>query len=181
MATVSLPVSASSKASAPAMSSKRAPLASNPNVANSPLRAPSLLAGFVKPKRPFATVQREEPYGQPPPVKKQALENGAQKPVRSPSKLTRPPAHIVIPRNPNAAPRPVVRDRAAKAATASTTRGVQDVDTEKEVWKKHHRAKFPKMVFYFESIPDDIRAKLTKRVTYLGAVRPCHAGIPFFE
>ncbi|EGR46847.1 uncharacterized protein TRIREDRAFT_65671 [Trichoderma reesei QM6a] len=158
------------------MSSKRAPLASNPNVANSPLRAPSLLAGFVKPKRPFATVQREEPYGQPPPVKKQALENGAQKPVRSPSKLTRPPAHIVIPRNPNAAPRPVVRDRAAKAATASTTRGVQDVDTEKEVWKKHHRAKFPKMVFYFESIPDDIRAKLTKRVTYLGARQE-----PFFS
>ncbi|OTA00570.1 hypothetical protein A9Z42_0007960 [Trichoderma parareesei] len=158
------------------MSSKRAPLASNPNVANSPLRAPSLLAGFVKPKRPFATVQREEPYGQPPPVKKQALENGAQKPVRSPSKLTRPPAHIVIPRNPNAAPRPVVRDRAAKAATASTTRGGQDVDTEKEVWKKHHRAKFPKMVFYFESIPDDIRAKLTKRVTYLGARQE-----PFFS
>jgi hypothetical protein len=53
----------------------------------------------------------------------------------------------------------------------TTSRAVQDVDTEKEVWKKHHRAKFPKMVFYFESIPDDIRAKLTKRVTYLGAVR----------
>ncbi|KAL6882767.1 Dfp1/Him1, central region domain-containing protein [Trichoderma longibrachiatum] len=158
------------------MSSKRAPLASNPNVANSPLRAPSLLAGFVKPKRPFATVQREEPYGQPPPVKKQALENGAQKPVRSPSKLTRPPAHIVIPRNPSAVPRPTVRDRTAKAATTSTARGGQDVDTEKEVWKKHHRAKFPKMVFYFESIPDDIRAKLTKRVTYLGARQE-----PFFS
>ncbi|KAL6866635.1 Dfp1/Him1, central region domain-containing protein [Trichoderma novae-zelandiae] len=159
------------------MSSKRAPLASNPNVANSPLRAPSLLAGFVKPKRPFATVQREEPYGQPPPVKKQALDHGAQRAVRSPSKpIARNPAHIVIPRNPSAVPRPVVRERAAKATTASTTRVLQDVDTEKEVWKKHHRAKFPKMVFYFESIPDDIRAKLTKRVTYLGARQE-----PFFS
>lgn len=44
------------------------------------------------------------------------------------------------------------------------------------MWKKHHRAKFPKMVFYFESIPDDIRARLTKRVTYLGARQE-----PFFS
>lgn len=175
MATVSLSLSASSKASAPAaMSSKRAPLASNPNVANSPLRAPSILAGYAKPKRSFATAQREEPYGQPPPVKKQALENGAQRPVRSPSKpLARAPAHIVVPRNSSAVPRPVVRERSARTATTSITRAAPVVDTEKEVWKKHHRAKFPKMVFYFESIPDDIRAKLTKRVTYLGAV--CHS------
>ncbi|RFU81682.1 g1 s regulator [Trichoderma arundinaceum] len=178
MATVSVSLSASSKASAPAaMSSKRAPLASNPNAANSPLRAPSILAGYAKPKRSFATVQREEPYGQPPPVKKQALENGAQRAVRSPSKpLTRAPAHIVVPRNSSAVPRPIIRERSTRTATTSTTRATQEVDTEKEVWKKHHRAKFPKMVFYFESIPDDIRAKLTKRVTYLGARQE-----PFFS
>jgi regulatory subunit for Cdc7p protein kinase len=179
MATVSVSLSASSKASAPAaMASKRAPLASNPNVANSPLRAPSILAGYAKPKRSFATVQREEPYGQPPPVKKQALENGAQRAVRSPSKpLARAPAHIVVPRNSSAVPRPIVRERSSRTATTtsttSTARASQEVDTEKELWKKHHRAKFPKMVFYFESIPDDMRAKLTKRVTYLGAV--CHS------
>lgn len=175
MATVSVSLSASSKASAPAaMSSKRAPLASNPNVANSPLRAPSILTGYAKTKRSFATVQREEPYGQPPPVKKQILENGAQRAVRSPTKpVARAPTHIVVPRNPSAVPRPVVRERSVRSATTtSTARASQAVDTEKELWKKHHRAKFPKMVFYFESIPDDVRAKLTKRVTYLGAV--CH-------
>ncbi|KAM0251282.1 hypothetical protein ACHAQJ_008273 [Trichoderma viride] len=179
MATVSVSLSASSKASAPAaMASKRAPLASNPNVANSPLRAPSILAGYAKPKRSFATVQREEPYGQPPPVKKQALENGAQRAVRSPSKpLARAPAHIVVPRNSSAVPRPIVRERSSRTATTtSTARASQVVDTEKELWKKHHRAKFPKMVFYFESIPDDMRAKLTKRVTYLGARQE-----PFFS
>ncbi|PNP47272.1 hypothetical protein TGAMA5MH_01087 [Trichoderma gamsii] len=179
MATVSVSLSASSKASAPAaMSSKRAPLASNPNVANSPLRAPSILAGYAKSKRSFATVQREEPYGQPPPVKKQILENGAQRAVRSPSKpAARAPTHIVVPRNPSAVPRPVARDRSTRpATTTSTARASQAVDTEKELWKKHHRAKFPKMVFYFESIPDDVRAKLTKRVTYLGARQE-----PFFS
>ncbi|KAL7790444.1 hypothetical protein V8C37DRAFT_180098 [Trichoderma ceciliae] len=178
MATVSLSLSASSKASAPAaMSSRRAPLASNPNVANSPLRAPSILAAYAKPKRSFATAQREEPYGQPPPVKKQALENGAQRAVRSPTKpLARAPAHIVVPRNSTAVPRPIVRERSSKTAATSAARASQDVDTEKEAWKKHHRAKFPKMVFYFESIPDDIRAKLTKRVTYLGARQE-----PFFS
>lgn len=147
-----------------AMSSRRVPLTSNPNVANSPLRGLSSLNAFAKQKRSYANVQREETYGQPPPVKKQALENGTQRAVRSPSKTSR--TQVLVQRS---GTRPVTKDRATRTTQAST-RTVQDVDTEKEVWKKHHRAKFPKMVFYFESIPDDIRAKLTKRVTYLGAV-----------
>ena len=149
-----------------AMSSRRGPLTSNPNVANSPLRAASTLAAYGKSKRSYANIQREEPYGQAPPVKKQALENGAQRAVRSPTKPVR--TNVLVQR---ATARPAARERPSR--TVTTSRAVQDVDTEKEVWKKHHRAKFPKMVFYFESIPDDIRAKLTKRVTYLGAV--CYA------
>jgi regulatory subunit for Cdc7p protein kinase len=153
-----------------AMSSRRGPLTSNPNVANSPLRATSNLAAYAKPKRSYATVQREETYGQAPPVKKQILENGAHRAVRSPTK----PAsrtNILVQRAPA---RPLLKERSSRPVT--TSRAVQDVDTEKEVWKKHHRAKFPKMVFYFESIPDDIRTKLTKRVTYLGARQE-----PFFS
>ncbi|KAI9151871.1 Hsk1-interacting molecule 1 [Paramyrothecium foliicola] len=146
-----------------AMSSRRGPLTSNPNVANSPLRAASTLAGYGKPKRSYANIQREEPYGQAPPLKKQVLENGAQRSIRSPTKPTQK-SQILVQR---ATTRPAAKERSTRALAAPRT--VQDVDTEKEVWKKHHRAKFPKMVFYFESIPDDIRAKLTKRVTYLGA------------
>ncbi|EXV05685.1 Dfp1/Him1 and DBF zinc finger domain protein [Metarhizium robertsii] len=152
------------------MSSRRVPLTSNPNVANSPLRGPGSLHAYAKQKRSYANVQREEAYGQPPPVKKQVLEDGTQRAVRSPSKAHR--TQVVVQRS---STRLVAKDRATRTTQVST-RTVQDVDTEKEVWKKHHRAKFPKMVFYFESIPDDIRAKLTKRVNYLGARQE-----PFFS
>jgi hypothetical protein len=37
-------------------------------------------------------------------------------------------------------------------------------------WHTQIRARFPKMVFYFESIPDDVRSKLAKQVGRLGAV-----------
>ncbi|EGX92692.1 G1/S regulator NimO, putative [Cordyceps militaris CM01] len=168
MATVSL---SPSPAPIAAMSSRRVPLSNNPNVVNSPLRGASALAAYAKQKRSYATIQREEPYGQAPPVKKQALDNGAARVIRSPSKL---PRAQTVPRATTAATaRPVIRDRQARPVP---TTKAHDVENEKEVWKRHHRSKFPKMVFYFESIPDDIRAKLIKRVTYLGARQE-----PFFS
>ncbi len=168
MATISL---SPSPAPLVAMSSRRAPLTSNPNVANSPLRAPSTLNGYPKQKRSYATVQREEAYGQPPPVKKQALENGSRA-VRSPSKTaataTASRTHVLVQRG-GAARSTTSRDRVSRAAPAAqSTRTGQEADT--QVWRSHYKAKFPKMVFYFESIPDDVRAKLVKRVTYFGAV-----------
>lgn len=155
-----------------AMSTRRVPLASNPNVVNSPLRGHATLNAHAKQKRSYANVQREEAYGQPPPAKKQALDNGSQRAVRSPTKTSR--TQVLVQRS--AATRSTtLKDRATRSAQ-DATRTVQDKDTEKEAWKKHYRVKFPKMVFYFESIPDDIRAKLTKRVTYLGARQE-----PFFS
>lgn len=145
-----------------AMSSRRGPLTNNPNVANSPLRGVSALAGYAKQKRSYATVQREETYGQPPPLKKQVLDNGVQRPVRSPTRSTR--TQVLVQRGTT---RPSTKERSSRTAPTNVAR---DMDNEKEAWKKHHRAKFPKMVFYFESIPDDVRARLTKKVTYLGAV-----------
>jgi regulatory subunit for Cdc7p protein kinase len=149
------------------MSSRRVPLSSNPNVANSPMRASTALTGLVKPKRSYATVQREEPYSQAPPTKKQALENGGQRAVRSPSK---------IPRTQVLAQRASTTRTSARSSRSLTTKNGHDVDSEKEVWKKHHRAKFPKMVFYFDSMTDEIKARLTKRVTHLGARQE-----PFFS
>ncbi|KAI5467703.1 Dfp1/Him1, central region-domain-containing protein [Mariannaea sp. PMI_226] len=151
------------------MSSRRGPLTNNPNVANSPLRGASTLAAYAKTKRSYANIQREEPYGQPPPLKKQVLDNGSQRAVRSPTRSTR--SQVVVQRAPT---RTMTKERSSRTTSASRT--PQDADNEKEMWKKHHRAKFPKMVFYFESIPDDIRARLTKRVTYLGARQE-----PFFS
>ena len=62
------------------MSSRRVPLSSNPNAANSPYRA--LAAAASKQKRSYATIQREESYGQPPPAKKQMLDS--QQTLRTP-------------------------------------------------------------------------------------------------
>ena len=180
MATISL---SPSPAPLAAMSSRRGPLTSNPNVANSPLRpagATSLAATYAKQKRSHATMQREEPYGQHPPSKKQAVESSlAQRLARSPSKLPR--SQVLVQRGVSAASttRAVTKERPSKPSTVVKPSN-QDDNHDKEVWKKHYRAKFPKMVFYFESIPDDVRAKLTKRVTYLGAVRlslvaSCHS------
>ncbi|KAH7161436.1 Dfp1/Him1, central region-domain-containing protein [Dactylonectria macrodidyma] len=151
------------------MSSRRGPLTNNPNVANSPLRGASTLAAYAKQKRSYATIQREEAYGQPPPLKKQVLDNGNQRALRSPTRPVR--TQVLVQRGTT---RPATKERSSRAI--STSRSTHDAETEKEQWKKHHRAKFPKMVFYFESIPDDIRARLTKRVTYLGARQE-----PFFS
>lgn len=151
-----------------AMSSRRAPLTNNPNAANSPLRGHGSLHAYAKQKRSHANVQREEAYGQPPPAKKQALDSlSSQRVIRSPSRTART-TQVLVQRAATAS-RSSLKERSVKS-TQAHTRTAQDVDAEKEVWKKHHRAKFPKMVFYFESIPDDVRAKLTKRVTFLGAV-----------
>ena len=166
MATVSL---SPTPAPLAAMSSRRGPLTNNPNVVNSPLRAAGATSLAAKQKRSHANVQREEAYGQPPP-KKQAVEaTVSQRATRSPSKL---PRSQVLAQRGISAPsttRTAAKERVSKPATAYKTSN-QDEGVDKEVWKKHYRAKFPKMVFYFESIPDEIRAKLTKRVQYLGAV-----------
>lgn len=37
-------------------------------------------------------------------------------------------------------------------------------------WQKHYRKVFPNFVFYFESIPEDVRGKCSKHIMSLGAV-----------
>jgi regulatory subunit for Cdc7p protein kinase len=145
-----------------AMSSRRIPLNNNPNAANSPLRGASALAQASKRVRSHADIQREEPYGQPPPAKRQMVDQGLQRPSRSPThqRTTKTLAQRGV-------------SRAATAERASQSNGYKP--SEKEVdnvrqWQTHTRARFPKMVFYFDSIPDDQRVKLVKQISHLGAV-----------
>ena len=145
---------------------RRLPLSSNPNAANSPLRpsAATLLAlQGAKKARSHAEMMREEPYGQPPPAKRMMVEHGGQRTVGSPTRSR--PSKTVVHR--------------AVRATAATTADRPSQSTykpsEKELvdirqWQTQIRARFPKMVFYFESIPDEQRSKLAKHVTQLGAV-----------
>lgn len=139
----------------PTGSARRVPLSSNPNAANSPLRAAA-----PKAKRSYATVQREEQYGQPPPLKKQMLENGAPRTSRSPTQSrTRPALQTTR-----------LKPKAPSTADSTHHQKPQDKDRDLVSWQKQYRARFPRMVFYFDSVPDDIRARLVKPIVYLGAV-----------
>ena len=143
------------------MTSRRGPLSLNPNGANSPLRGASGLA-FAKQKRSYANTQREEPYGQPPPQKKQMLDLGR---TSKPAALAQRGVSTGSTRSSAA-----VKDRAQHAASTQSQRYAEG--EEMHQWRKHHRAKFPKMVFYFESVPDETRVKVAKQVMSLGAVSP---------
>lgn len=160
-----------------AMSSRRVPLSSNPNGANSPYRA--VAAAAVKQnlqKRSHATVQREEAYAQQPPAKKQMVQ---VQPTKTPTRQSsQAPEGRVFTRksissqtNAFARRLEAVRTRPVPAVQINADRPVEDANLDKvKEWQKHYRRVFPKYVFYFESIPEEPRTRLVKQVTVLGAV-----------
>lgn len=159
------------------MSSRRIPLAHVPNAANSPFRA--VAAAASKRSRSHSSVQRELPYGQPPPAKKQMVE-------RDDSSLRTPPRRPPLPdpegklfARKSTAAHPTAFTRRLAAAKEAREQQQNAVRHDKVVienlehirqWRKHYRKVFPQYVFYFESIPDDIRYKLSKQIASLGAV-----------
>ncbi|RDL37197.1 BRCT protein [Venustampulla echinocandica] len=153
------------------MSSRRAPLASNPNAANSPYRAVS------KQKRSYATIQREDAYGQPPPAKKQMLD--IQPALRTPPRHQSAQSSAegrVFTRRSNVGQQTAferklvaVREKPAQQLVVKAEKNSDENLESIRQWQRHHRKIFPSFVFYFESIPADTRAKYTKQVTALGA------------
>ncbi|KAK1759627.1 Dfp1/Him1, central region-domain-containing protein [Echria macrotheca] len=145
--------------------STRRPLSSNPNAANSPLRGTT--ASLLGPKlkaRSHATMMREEAYGQPPPAKRQMVEHGVQRPVPSPTRSRA--ARTVIHRGVTK----TVKDAGAERAAQNGEYKPSEEEVENlRLWQTQIRSRFPNMVFYFESIPDEQRSKLTKQVIHLGA------------
>lgn len=157
------------------MSTRRVPLSSNPNAANSPYR--SVTAGAAKPKRSHATVQREEAYGQPPPAKKHIVEvthRGLKTPPRQ--SLNESAEGQVFSRRAHAQPTAfdrkleAVRRRPAQQAVAKADKASEENLETIRQWQRHYRKVFPKFVFYFESISEDVRVRYAKQVTALGAV-----------
>lgn len=155
------------------MSTRRVPLSNNPNVANSPLRGNHVSAaansfGFSKQKRSYASAQREELYGQPPPAKKQMLGNVSayRTTLRSPVK-PRIIAHAGSLQRAAAAERE--RERASQQASRAPKITEREIETIQK-WVANQKAQFPRHVFYFESVPDDVRAKLARQLLALGAV-----------
>ncbi|RWA11339.1 hypothetical protein EKO27_g3768 [Xylaria grammica] len=155
------------------MSGRRVPLASNQNVANSPLRNAAL-----KQKRTLAQLQREEPYGQQPPAKKLVIDASTQRVVKSPSQQQRVsksqiPVQTRRPPNNNnntcdtrlAREKAVARNQQVAAAVADYDE--KDIE-EIQNWKNHHRLRFPKSLFYFDQVPGDVAHRLKRQIAALG-------------
>ena len=155
--------------------STRRPLANVPNATNSPHRP-----GLVPAKR-VRSNQLEIPYGQPPP-KKQVME-AAEQNARSPTRSRAAAYHgtdskLFARRSNNATPSAFEKklvaarekDRQPLVKGAKSEKPSTDtLDTIRQ-WQRHYRKAFPQFVFYFDSIPEDIRRKFSRQVVALGAV-----------
>lgn len=181
----------------PSMSTRRVPLGNNTNAANSPFRG-NVTAVGSKPKRSYANLQREESYGHPPPAKKHRNEfdvENAHTPPRRPTATDALENHVFSRR---AQAQPTAFDRKLEAARNETTRrrpansaaqqaqraeahaiakaeriaekaAEDNLETIRK-WQRHYRKVFPTMVFYFESVPEDLRLEVARQVMSLGAV-----------
>jgi regulatory subunit for Cdc7p protein kinase len=162
------------------MSGKRVPLSSNPNAVNSPFR--TVAAAIAKQKRSYATVQREESYGQPPPAKKQMLEShqSLRTPPRQSSNQSSAEGKVFTRKSNSAQPTAferkcvAVRERPVQQVVPKVDKAAEQNQETIRQWQKHYRRTFPNYVFYFEGLSEDVRIKCTKQVTSLGAVSRYH-------
>lgn len=151
----------------------RRPLANVPNATNSPHRV-----GLVPSKRPrTANAHIDIPYGQPPP--KKHIVEGTETDTQTHSKTTTvqgTDSKLFTRRSNNAQPsafekRLVAardRDRDTQTKGAKQERPQEYISI--RVWQKHYRKAFPHFVFYFDSVPIDVRSKCSRQVIALGAV-----------
>lgn len=171
MATVSLSLSIPRQPSA--MTSRRAPLANNPNAANSPIRTGHSLSKPTKIYSRLMVADRDRDSNLQPPAKKQALNDGRQRHV------TYRDNSLQDHRSRGSTYEMKLARERSRLDKASAITGRQltteDLDNLRH-WKSHHKAKFPRFVFYFEKVPEKDRYKCAKQLCQLGAV----SIIPFF-
>ncbi|OAT05839.1 regulatory subunit for Cdc7p protein kinase [Blastomyces gilchristii SLH14081] len=157
------------------MSSRRVPLVNIPNGTNSPHRG-AITSG----KRNLpGNYQTEMLFMQPPPKKQMLEKNEGDLNNKSPRKLavTSTEGKVFTRKNTNSQPTAFERKLVAarekdRAHNSRGTRydrtGGETLDSIRQ-WQKHYRKAFPQFVFYFESIPEDVRNKCSRQIMALGA------------
>jgi regulatory subunit for Cdc7p protein kinase len=169
------------------MASRRAPLATMPNAVNSPFRTTQSVAG----KRTRAQLG-ENVYGQPPakkllldangeggenvdPLKRTATVISNEKldePFLSKRTSTAPPTaferKLASVREKKPAQQPQQPQQLQRADRSQALKG-DNLENVRQ-WQRHYRRQFPQFVFYFDSVPDDVRQKAIRQVRSLGAV-----------
>ncbi|KAF2874307.1 sporulation-specific protein 6 [Massariosphaeria phaeospora] len=143
------------------MSTRRVPLGNLQNATNSPLRVPAVGG---KRQRSHASEQRDLSYGQPA-AKKQIIEVDDAESRR----------HGLVRRSgapPTALTKKFEAAREVKAvprhAEKSQRQQNENLETIRQ-WQRHYRRMFPQFVFYFESVPADLKPKISKQIQMLGA------------
>ena len=171
------------------MSNRRVPLGNVPNAANSPFR--SVAAATSKRSRNQVEAQEDFPYDLQPRAKRQALEDGRTYSRTSPRKqaLQSAERRIFSKRTVNAQPTPFERKLLASAKENKVTQRVEEKIEQRvqqrverqgkashealediRQWQRHYKRSFPTFVFYFESLPEEVRMKCSKWIRSLGAV-----------
>lgn len=168
------------------MSTKRVPLGNVPNAANSPFR--SVAAATSKRSRDQTEAQEDLSYDWQPRAKRQALEEGRRASPRKQA-LQSTEGRVFNKRTISAQPTPFERKLLASAKEKNLTQRVEErieqriqqrVERQGKAshealedirqWQRHYKRSFPTFVFYFESLPEEIRVKCSKWIRSLGAV-----------
>ncbi|KAF2429309.1 hypothetical protein EJ08DRAFT_298921 [Tothia fuscella] len=160
------------------MTSRRVPLGNLPNATNSPFRGASTAAPGTKRARQDTN---SNSYAQPPPAKKQMLdptddvENRRHAPLLRKAGLNPPPAPTgnalrskfeAVAREGRQNSR---ASQTSKQSVSTTTTTTTDNLESIRQWQLHYKKVFPNIVFYYESIPDDVRQKISRQVQALGS------------
>lgn len=151
---------------------RRNPLSSIPNAANSPHRILGSHGATKRPRQLNFSLQENEP-----PQKKQMLDKDSQDNPVTPRRRAPPSTaegRVFERGNTNAQPtafqKKLVAARGGSIRVTKSEKSQNDSSESVRQWQRHYRKLFPTFVFFFESIPEDLRAKCSKQVTGLGAV-----------
>ncbi|KAI9657870.1 MAG: hypothetical protein M1831_004106 [Alyxoria varia] len=153
------------------MSSRRVPLANNPNAANSPYRASTA----SKRQRGLVDEFPDHERNPSPPKKRQLVEFNSNG-LRQHISIQDPECNSHPDKQPTARDslkRKLLATRETKQpAQRAPERNEAGSTAEKDLirtWRKHYRKVFPTYVFYFDNLPDDVCLKASRQVTALGA------------
>lgn len=145
----------------------RAPLASIPNATNSPHR--SLTKSIGKRTRQQGPVLQENE----PPQKKQVVEKTIRQDAPTTPRRRVPPSTAegrVFERASTTAQPTDFHKKLMASRRESERPTIDTADSTIRAWQKHYRKVFPSFVFYFDSMPDDIRVRFSKQINSFGAV-----------
>jgi len=154
----------------------RAPLANISNAANSPHH--SLVQST---KRPRAQANQQQQENEPPQKRQMVDKETAATGLGTPPSKKIPPVSAEgrvfekgsATTQPNAFQRKLVaaRERGQPVRVTKSVDGpsAQTVENIRQ-WQKHYRKAFPSFSFYFDSVPEDVRARFARQITSLGAV-----------